>query len=247
MDDREMSIIEHISELRKRLIITVLSFVFFLIIGFVYTKDIYFLLVKDLTMKLTVLGPSDVLWIFFSIASLFAVVCTIPIAAFQLWLFVKPGLHPREQKMTLMYIPVLFILFIAGLCFGYFIVMPFLFHFLTQIGNEMFNTMFTTEKYFYFVLNLTVPFAVIFELPIVVMFLTSIGFLTPYFLQRIRRYAYVILIIIASCISPPDFLSHSMVAVPLICIYEISIILSKIVYKRKQSRENDFESKSASL
>ncbi len=80
-------------------------------------------------MKLTVLGPSDVLWIFFSIATVFAIVCTIPIATMQIWLFVKPGLHPREQKMTLMYIPVLFVLFIAGLCFGYFIVMPFLFHF----------------------------------------------------------------------------------------------------------------------
>lgn len=77
--------------------------------------------------------------------------------------------------------------------------------FLTTIGNEMFNTMFTTEKYFHFVLNLTVPFAVIFELPVVVMFLTSIGLLTAEFLIKIRRYAYVALIIIASCISPPDF------------------------------------------
>lgn len=84
---------------------------------------------KDLPMKLTVLGPSDVLWIFFSIATVFAIVCTIPFAAIQIWLFVKPGLHANEQKMTLMYIPVLSILFIAGLCFGYFVVMPFLFHF----------------------------------------------------------------------------------------------------------------------
>ena len=158
-------------------------------------------------------------------------------AAIQIWLFVKPGLHPNEQKMTIMYIPVLSILFLAGLCFGYFIVMPFLFHFLTTIGNEMFNTMFTTEKYFHFVLNLTVPFAVIFELPVVVMFLTSIGILTAEFLMKIRRYAYVALIIIASCISPPDFLSHSLVAVPLICIYEVSIALSKVVSKRKKKRE----------
>ncbi|MEH7460456.1 twin-arginine translocase subunit TatC [Bacillus pseudomycoides] len=247
MEDREMSIVEHIVELRKRVIITVLSFVVFLIIGFVFTKDIYFWLVKDLPMKLTVLGPSDVLWIFFSIATVFAIVCTIPLAAMQIWLFVKPGLHPREQKMTLMYIPILCVLFIAGLCFGYFIVMPFLFHFLTTIGNEMFNTMFTTEKYFHFVLNLTVPFAVIFELPVVVMFLTSIGLLTAGFLQQVRRYAYVILIVIASCISPPDFLSHSLVAVPLICIYEISIALSKIVSKRKRRREEEMQSKSASL
>ena len=173
---------------------------------------------------------------FFSIATVFAIVCTIPFAAIQIWLFVKPGLHPNEQKMTIMYIPVLSMLFIAGLCFGYFIVMPFLFHFLTTIGNEMFNTMFTTEKYFHFVLNLTVPFAVIFELPVVVMFLTSIGILTAEFLIKIRRYAYVALIIIASCISPPDFLSHSLVAVPLICIYEVSIALSKVVSKRKKKR-----------
>ncbi|ABS21955.1 twin-arginine translocase subunit TatC [Bacillus cytotoxicus] len=246
MEDREMSIVEHIVELRKRLIITVLSFIVFLIVGFVFTKDIYFWLVKDLPMKLTVLGPSDVLWIFFSIATVFAIVCTIPIATMQIWLFVKPGLHPREQKMTLMYIPVLFVLFIAGLCFGYFIVMPFLFHFLTTIGNEMFYTMFTTEKYFHFVLNLTIPFAVIFELPVIVMFLTSIGLLTAEFLQKVRRYAYVILIILAACISPPDFLSHSLVAVPLICIYEISIAISKFTSRRKQRRE-EIHSKSASL
>ena len=174
---------------------------------------------------------------FFSIATVFAIVCTIPFVAIQIWLFVKPGLHPNEQKMTIMYIPVLSILFLAGLCFGYFIVMPFLFHFLTTIGNEMFNTMFTTEKYFHFVLNLTVPFAVIFELPVVVMFLTSIGILTAEFLMKIRRYAYVALIIIASCISPPDFLSHSLVAVPLICIYEVSIALSKVVSKRKRKEK----------
>lgn len=240
-----MSVVEHIVELRKRVIYTVLSFVLFLIIGFTFTKDIYFWLVKDLPMKLTVLG--EVMYCgFFSIATVFAIVCTIPFVAIQIWLFVKPGLHPNEQKMTIMYIPVLSILFIAGLCFGYFIVMPFLFHFLTTIGNEMFNTMFTTEKYFHFVLNLTVPFAVIFELPVVVMFLTSIGILTAEFLIKIRRYAYVALIIIASCISPPDFLSHSLVAVPLICIYEVSIALSKVVSKRKKKRE-EMQSKSASL
>ena len=223
-----------------------LSFVLFLIIGFTFTKDIYFWLVKDLPMKLTVLGPSDVLWIFSRLLQYLLSFVQFLFFAIQIWLFVKPGLHPNEQKMTIMYIPVLSILFIAGLCFGYFIVMPFLFHFLTTIGNEMFNTMFTTEKYFHFVLNLTVPFAVIFELPVVVMFLTSIGILTAEFLIKIRRYAYVALIIIASCISPPDFLSHSLVAVPLICIYEVSIALSKVVSKRKKKRE-EMQSKSASL
>ena len=123
-----MSVVEHIVELRKRVIYTVLSFVLFLIIGFTFTKDIYFWLVKDLPMKLTVLGPSDVLWIFLDCYSicyrLYNSFCCYTNLAIR-----KTGLHPNEQKMTVMYIPVLSILFIAGLCFGYFVVMPFLFHF----------------------------------------------------------------------------------------------------------------------
>ncbi|MEH6888381.1 twin-arginine translocase subunit TatC [Bacillus sp. JJ864] len=247
MNDHEMSIVDHLGDLRKRLIITAMAFLFFLIIGFSYTKEIYSFIVKDLHMKLTVLGPSDILWIYFVIAAVFSIVCTIPIAALQIWLFVKPALLPHERKMTLLYVPGLFILFIGGLCFGYFIILPFVLNFLVSLGDEMFQTMFTTEKYFSFVMNMTVPFAVIFELPVVTMFLTSIGILNPVALQKIRRYAYFILIVIAVCITPPDFISDFSVAIPLLVIYELSIAMSKIVYKRKIKRELQSSSKSASL
>ncbi len=244
--DQEMSVVEHLSELRKRLIITMLAFLGFLAVGFIYTKDIYGVLVKDLEVKLTVLGPSDILWIYFVIAGVFSIVCTIPIAAIQIWLFVRPALMPHEQKMTLLYIPALFLLFIGGLCFGYFVILPFVFKFLVSLGDEMFQTMFTTEKYFEFVMNMTVPFAVLFELPVVAMFLTSIGILNPVALQKIRRYAYFILIVIAVCITPPDFISDFSVAIPLLFIYELSISLSKIVYKRKMKREAEDLAESAS-
>lgn len=247
MNDQEMSVVEHLGELRKRLIITALSFVVFLIVGFSYTKEIYHFIVKDLDMKLTVLGPSDILWIYFVIAAVFSIVCTIPIAALQLWLFVKPALLPNEQKMTLLYIPSLFLLFIGGLCFGYFIILPFVLQFLIGLGDEMFQTMFTTEKYFSFVMNMTVPFAVIFELPVVSMFLTSIGILNPMVLQQVRRYAYFVLIVIAVCITPPDFVSDFAVAIPLLVIYELSITVSKFVYNRKLKKELQSSSQSASL
>ncbi|MCP8968968.1 twin-arginine translocase subunit TatC [Ectobacillus ponti] len=242
MNNQEMSVVEHLSELRKRLIITLVAFVAFLAVGFTFTKDIYAFIVKDLDMKLTVLGPSDILWIYFIIAGVFAIVCTIPIAAFQLWLFVKPALRPNEQRLTLMYIPALFFLFVGGLCFGYFVILPFVLKFLVGLGSTMFETMFTTEKYFEFVINMTMPFAVLFELPIVAMFLTSIGILNPVALQKIRRYAYFVLIVIAVCITPPDFISDFSVALPLLLIYEISISLSKIVYKRRLKKELEEES-----
>jgi sec-independent protein translocase protein TatC len=245
MDSQEMSVVEHLSELRKRLIITILIFFFFLVIGFVYTKSIYHFIVKDLEVKLTVLGPSDILWIYFIIAAVFAIVCTIPFAALQIWLFVKPALHPNEQRMTILYVPALFLLFAGGLCFGYFVIMPFVLHFLVSLGDDMFQTMFTTEKYFQFVMNMTLPFAVLFELPVIAMFLTSIGILNPIALQKMRRYAYFILIVIAVMITPPDFISDFTVALPLLFIYELSISLSRIVYKRKMKREMENSNESA--
>ncbi|WP_042346650.1 twin-arginine translocase subunit TatC [Bacillus massiliigorillae] len=236
MADREQNIIEHLSELRKRLIITAVAFIVFLILGFVYVEEIYNWLVKDLDVKLIVLGPSDIIWVYFMIAAVIGIAATIPVLALQIWLFVKPALMPHERKATLSYIPALFILFIIGLCFGYFVVFPTVLGFLVELGGNMFVTNFTAEKYFSFLMNMTLPFAVLFELPAVVMFLTSIGIINPYVLTKIRKYAYFVLVVISVTITPPDFLSDFLVIVPLLTLYEVSITLSKIVYKRRMKR-----------
>ncbi len=237
LEDKELNVIEHLDELRKRLIITVVCFIIFLIIGFVYVEDIYKWFVKDLKVTLLVLGPSDILWIYFMLATVIAVAATIPIFALQVWLFVKPALKSNEVRVTLAYIPALFILFITGLAFGYFVIFPVIYEFLLELGGDMFLTNFTAEKYFKFVFNMTIPFAVLFELPVVIMFLTSLGIVNPYVLHKVRKYAYFVLVVIAVCITPPDFMSDFIVIVPLLLLYEISISLSKFVFKRRQKRE----------
>jgi len=237
LEDKELNVIEHLDELRKRLIIVVVSFFLFFIIGFIFVEDVYKWFVKGLDVTLMVLGPSEIIWIYFMLASVIAVAATIPILALQIWLFVKPALRPHEIKATLAYIPALFILFVAGLAFGYFIIFPMIYQFLLDLGGDMFLTNFTAEKYFKFVFHMTIPFAVLFELPVVIMFLTSIGILNPYVLHKIRKYAYFVLVVIAVCITPPDFMSDFVVIVPLLLLYEISISLSKIVFKRRQKRE----------
>jgi sec-independent protein translocase protein TatC len=236
LEEKELNIIEHLTELRKRLIITVVSFILFFIVGFYFVEDIYEWFVKDLKVKLMVLGPSDIIWIYFMLASIIAITATIPILAFQIWLFVKPALKPNEIKATLAYIPALFFLFIIGLVFGYFVIFPMIYRFLLNLGGNLFLTNFTVEKYFKFLFNMTIPFGVLFELPVVIMFLTSLGLLNPYVLQKIRKYAYFILVVVAVCITPPDFMSDFVVAVPLLLLYEISITLSKWVLKRRQKR-----------
>ncbi|MEH7393127.1 twin-arginine translocase subunit TatC [Bacillus sp. JJ1474] len=241
MEDKELNLVEHLDELRKRLIITIAAFLVFFVAGFMYVEEIYHWFVRDLDVKLIVLGPSDIIWVYFMIASVVAIAATIPVLALQIWLFVKPALSPVERRISLSYIPALFILFIVGLCFGYFVIFPTVLGFLVDLGGQMLETNFTAEKYFRFIMNMTMPFGVLFELPVVVMFLTSLGILNPYALAKIRKYAYFILIVIAIVISPPDFMSDFLVAIPLLFLYEISINLSKIVYKRKLKKEQQWE------
>jgi sec-independent protein translocase protein TatC len=214
MSKHDMALIGHFEELRKRLIIILGAFMVLFILAFVYVQDIYQWLVQDLEVQLAILGPSDILWVYLMLSCVVAISGSIPIAAYQIWLFVRPALKDTERKVTLAYIPSLFLLFIVGISFGYFIIFPIVFQFLLSMSEGMFMTFF--------------------ELPVVIMFLTSLGVLNPYRLQKIRKYSYFVLIVTAVLITPPDFLSDILVVIPLIFLYECSVLLSKVVYKRKQ-------------
>jgi sec-independent protein translocase protein TatC len=234
MNHRDMDLIGHFEELRKRLIFVLGTFILFFIASFIYVQDIYNWLVKDLEVKLAILGPSDILWVYLILSSVVAISGTIPMAAYQTWLFVRPALKVTERKVTLAYIPALFLLFIIGISFGYFVIFPIVFQFLLSMSEDLFMTFFTTEKYFRFLIHMTLPFGFLFELPVIIMFLTSLGVLNPYRLQKARKYSYFVLILIAVFITPPDLLSDILVIIPLIFLYECSVLLSKVVYRRKQ-------------
>ena len=241
MDEKQLNMVEHLEELRTRLMITVGSFILFLCLAFFFVKDIYQFFTRNLTEDLIILGPSDVVWVYFTLASIVAIACTIPVLSIQIWLFVKPALKDYERKTALFYIPALFLLFIAGLCFGYFVIYPIVLNFLNELGEGVMTTAYTVERYFKFIIHMSLPFAVLFELPVVMMFLTSLGILNPYVMAKIRKYAYFVLIVIAITITPPEFISDFIVAVPLLLLYEISVSLSKIVYKRKLRKEAQYE------
>ncbi|MBT2655840.1 twin-arginine translocase subunit TatC [Bacillus sp. ISL-18] len=234
MNDIKHDWLEHTGELRRRLIISAIAFLVFLGLALVYVKEIYYFLMGNLHDKLMVLGPSDIMSIYFHIATIAALAGTILIAAWQIWLFVKPALKSSERKIMLAYIPALFLLFVGGITFGYFFIFPNVLTFLTNIGNNLLVTSFTADKYFSFLIYMTVPFGIAFELPLVSMFLTTIGLMNPYIIERLRKYAYFILVIIAAMISPPEFISNISVAIPLILLYEISVLFSKLVYNRNQ-------------
>lgn len=235
MIDQEQHLTEHLAELRKRILVILGTFLVALCGALVYVESMYDLLTRGVPGKLQVLGPTDVIWVYLMIAGVFAIAVTIPVAGYQLWRFVVPGLSQIERRSSLAYIPALAVLFLIGLAFGYFIIYPMVLSFLDSLSDN-FVTAYTAEKYFRFMIHMTVPFGILFEMPVVIMFLTSLGILNPHRLSKMRKVAYLLLTIVAVSITPPDIVSDILVVVPLLLLYEISVGLSRIVYRKRAIR-----------
>ncbi|WP_420852780.1 twin-arginine translocase subunit TatC [Sporolactobacillus pectinivorans] len=235
---QSMTLMEHLNELRRRFILVLIAFIISFGASLFFVRKLYYWLIYDLGIhgKLTVLGPTDILWVYFMLAGVIALAVTIPFIAWQLWLFVSPALTEKERRIAVAYIPSIFILFICGIAFGYFVVFPNILRFLISINGGMFTVMFTTDKYFGFLINIVLPFGFLFELPVVVVFLTNLGILSPARMKKMRKISYLCLVVLATMISPPDFVSHSLVAVPLLLLYEICVTVSGVAYRRRKKR-----------
>ncbi|MBM7646591.1 sec-independent protein translocase protein TatC [Scopulibacillus daqui] len=240
MSNKRMSVIEHLNELRRRLMIVVFGFIVTFIIGLLAAKPVIIYLqhseqAQDITMN--AFRVTDPLNVYMEFAFIIGAVLVSPLVMYQLWAFVSPGLYEHERKVTLSYIPIALILFLLGLAFSYYILFPFVVGFMGHLSKEMhIQNVIGINEYFSFLLQLTLPFGFLFEMPILVMFLTRLGIITPPFLIKIRKYAYFILLVIAGIITPPELVSHLMVTVPLIILYEISIGISKLAYKQSLKR-----------
>ncbi|MFC4557331.1 twin-arginine translocase subunit TatC [Virgibacillus kekensis] len=240
INEKEMNLVGHLSELRNRLIVTAIVFIALFVVGFVYVEDIFNFFTKDLDFTLSITGLTDTVSVYITMAGLVAVIGTLPVLCLQVWLFIRPGLTKGEQRATLLYIPAIFILFIGGLVFGYMIFIQLIIPFLLSLNDGMFNEIFTYDRYFKFLFSVIIPFAIFFEIPVIAMFLTSLGILTPDFMRKTRKYAYLILVIVGAVITPPDFILQIAVAVPLIVLYEISIYLSVIIYRKRLKKHQEF-------
>lgn len=246
MNDKEMSVYEHLGELRKRLIIVLIFFSVALIVSFFFVEPVILYLqrtgeAKQLTMNAFRL--TDPIRIYFQFAFVIAFILTAPVLLYQIWAFVSPGLYEKERKVTLSYIPISIFLFLAGVSFAYFVLFPFVVRFMQNLANRLgIHQVIGINEYFEFLLQLILPFGIVFQLPVVVMFLTRLGLITPMLLIKIRKYAYLVLLIVAAIITPPDVLSQVIVMIPLSILYEVSIWISKFAYRKvllaQQEQEN---------
>ncbi|MDA8354272.1 MAG: twin-arginine translocase subunit TatC [Firmicutes bacterium] len=240
---------KHLNEMRSRMLIVFGAFVIMLMVGFFFAKPIIEFMKEDIlqgnlkeTLELHIFSPGEALSIYMQFAFVVAVTFTMPIALYQAWQFVRPGLTPREQKATLSYIPFAAGLFILGLFFGYFWVFPFLLNFMFVLTSSLGATeTYGMYEFFRFLFRVVFPIALLFELPVVILFLTRIRILNPDLLRKARRFAYLLMVVLAAFVTPPDFVSNVLVAIPLILLYEVSIWLSSRVYRRIQEEDEEWE------
>lgn len=237
--DREMRVVEHLSELRKRIIWILVIFVAAFIGGFAYAEPVVRYFQKNAGIEWNVFSLGDGLRVYMQFSFVIALVVTLPFILYHIWKFISPGLRPHERKAAGVFIVPAFLLFVTGLLVGYYFVFPMIVGFMTKFSGALgAQETFGIAQYFGFMFNIVIPLALLFELPIVVMFLTRLRILNPMRMKKMRGYSYLVLVIVASLISPPDFISHLSVFVPLVILYEASIMLSRIVY-RKQLKEEE--------
>ncbi|GAA0352047.1 twin-arginine translocase subunit TatC [Bacillus horti] len=231
----QMTMWDHIGELRKRLIYVLIVFVVSMLIGFFFAEEAVSFLKAQVAdqLELAVFSPTDAFKVYLQFAIAVALIITLPFVLYHIWAFVRPGLTSQERKLTLSYIPGGAVLFLMGLSFGYFLLFPFVLSFMTGIATQLgANELYGMAQYFGFLFALVIPFGFIFQMPLIILFLTSLGIITPIFLRKIRKFAYFALFVLAAVITPPELLSHLLVTLPLILLYEISIWFSSVAYRR---------------
>ncbi|GEB35729.1 MULTISPECIES: twin-arginine translocase subunit TatC [Brevibacillus] len=245
MRDREMTVVEHLTELRRRIIWVLAVFVVALIAGFYFAGPLIEYLKQEPIadgVPIISLHPSDALRVYMQFAFLIGAVAALPVALFHLWRFVSPGLEERERRGSLYFIPAACLLFIVGILFGYYVVFPMIMQFMTGMTATIgADPNYGIAEYFGFLFNMVIPFGILFQLPIIVMFLTRLRILNPMRLAKVRRLAYFGLAVVGITLTPPEIVSDIMVTIPLLLLYEMSIWLSRIVYRKQLREEAEWE------
>lgn len=164
-------------------------------------------------------------------------IMAFPYILWQVWLFISPALYEKEKKNAVLFIFVSSLLFFIGVLFGYFVVIPMSVNFVATFSvSDMVKNQFTLDSYIGMVKTSIIASGLFFELPIIIYFLTKLGLVTPQFLRKYWKYAVVIILIIAAIVTPPDVVSQTIVAIPMLIVFELSVLISAIVYKNQQRK-----------
>lgn len=241
----EMGIIEHLSELRKRIFVIVVVFLTVTVVGFNFCDDLVALLVekaKAIGYEMVYISPGELFTQYIRVAVVGGIVLSSPVILFETWFFIKPALMKNEKTIVFLSLMAGLMCFVLGALFAYFIVVPITLTFFMSVdSHQSVQATISIQNYISFVLTTLVTFGTVFEMPVVTILLSELGLLRTEWLTKSRKIVIVAIFIIAAIITPPDVVSQILVAIPMILLFEVSVLLSKIIRKRKKNNEEDEE------
>lgn len=234
MNDLRMSFTSHLEELRKRLIRVLVGIGIGFLFCYGFNEKIILLLQKPYGERLVFISPTEAFFVTLKVSFFAGIFLAIPLIFHEVWVFCAPGLKESEKKFTWYFMIFGTGLFCVGVLFCYFVVLPFGVKFLLSYQSPVLSPMISVNHYITFALLFLFAFGIIFNLPLVIALLTQIGVVGPDILRRNRRYAILVMFIVGALLTPPDVFSQIMMALPLIVLYEISIIVSSYFAKNRR-------------
>jgi sec-independent protein translocase protein TatC len=242
-EDEKLPFTSHLEELRKRLITCFIAVGVGFVVSFGFKERLFKILVHPLikVMKegetLIYTGLPEAFFTYLKVAFLTGLIVASPIILYEFWMFVAPGLYKNERRMMTPIVLLSSLFFIGGALFGYFVVFPWGFKFFLGFATDTIRPLPSMREYFGFSAKLLLAFGLVFELPLVLTFLAKLGIVSVEFLKKNRKYAILIFFAGAAILTPPDVITQIMMALPLMALYELSIIGAKLFGKKKTKEE----------
>ena len=241
----EMTFLEHLEDLRKRLFYSFIALFVGIIPAWFFHKELFNILARPVTQylpegtKLTFIKLTAPFMLYIKVSFLASLFLSSPFIFYQIWMFIAPGLYKKEKKYVVPFVLFTTIFFTAGAVFGYFVVFPFACRFFLSMGTE-FEPVITANDYFSLALRVLLGIAAVFELPTLSFFLSRMGILTARWMVKNFKYAVLAVFVIAAIITPtPDWMTQSIIAFPMLALYGLSILIALIFGKRKGKKKKE--------
>ncbi len=245
MADQEQTFISHLVELRDRLLRAILAILIVFLALMPWASEIYDLLAQPMMQalpegtKMIATGVVTPFLVPVKVTIMVAFVAALPIVLYQAWAFIAPGLYVHEKRLGLPLVIASTILFLVGMAFCYFLVFGVVFSFINEFAPKSITPAPDIEQYLSFVMTMFLAFGVTFEVPVILIVLVRFGIVSLEKLKEIRPYAIVGAFVIAAVVTPPDVVSQLLLAIPLVLLYEVGLLLARLVKKREP--ESDYK------
>jgi sec-independent protein translocase protein TatC len=236
----EMGFLDHLEELRSTLISSIVAWLVLSIVTWFFSGRILdFLLAGIPVENLYFNAPTEAFVVRIKLSFILGFLVAFPYVLFRFWAFISPGLFSREKRAVFPLVFFSTILFYIGVVFAYWVLIPIVLDFLVRFGTEMLRPLLSVGKYFGFVARLCFAFGLVFQLPLVIVFLTGIGMISPRELIKQWRWAILVIFVAAAILTPPDPASQLLMALPLVALFLISVLLSMIIEKRRKDEDEE--------